>query len=233
MKYLPVQPLIASAALLAGVGLLLASVPPSVDAGSTQVAFSPATASIPVDGTVDIDLTVASVNNLGGYDVFIQFDPAVVRMTSLTDAGFVTDSENIVVCNTPTINNVAGTATNSCATVPIIGPPGPGVSTGSPTALMNASFLGVGNGKSALTLSGTELLDPNGAPIAAALGSGSITVSGTVGGVTGLPGGTLAPLQGNGAGSSGGRTAILVLLAILAPALALGGLLVWRRARAG
>ena len=231
MKYLPVQPLIAFAAVLAGVAMLLAPTAPSVDAGSAQVTFSPATASIAVDGTVDIDLTVASVNNLGGYDVFIQFDPAIVQMTSLTDTGFVTNSDNIVVCNTPAIDNAAGTATNSCATIPIIGPPGPGVSAGSPTALMNMSFLAVGDGKSALTLSGTELLDPDGTPIGATLGSGSITVSG-VGGVTELPGDDLAPSQANGAGAGGDRTALLVLVAILAPALAAGGLLVWRRARA-
>jgi hypothetical protein len=171
----------------------------TAQAVTADVAFSPSSSSVAVGSNRAVDITVANVSNLGGYDVYVYFNRAVVHMTSLTDAGFVTSGGNIVVCNTATINNSAGWATDSCATFSPFGTPMPGVSTvtpNTPTALMHASFTGMAAGKSVLTLTGTQgttvLKDPNDNPIAATLGTGSITVTAAgVGGITQLvdPGG--------------------------------------------
>ena len=160
-------------------------------AASAQLAFSPSSASVAVGNNVAVNITVANVSNLGGYDVHLQFNPAIVHVASMTDSGFVTGGGNIVVCNTATIDNSAGTATAACVTIAPFGTPVPGVSTVAPRALVNVSFTGVAAGTSSLTLSGSTgstLEDPNGAPIAVKLGTGSITVAAGVGGVTDLSG---------------------------------------------
>ena len=220
--------------LLAGFVLALWA-PGTIQAGGgAEVAFDPSSSSIAVGGSIDVDVTVADVNDLGGYDVFIQFDPAVVEMTSLADSGFVTSGGNIVVCNTPSIDNVAGTATNSCVTITPFPPSGPGVSTFDPTPLMNASFEAVGPGVSSLTLTATVLQDPDGDPISSTLSSGSINVLGTpgpVGGITELP--AVAGEQASETpGASGGLPTLVVALFLgaLTALVLVGGLaLRWRR----
>ena len=179
---------------------------PGAHAANAQLAFSPSSSSVAVGANVAVNITVASVSNLGGYDVYLQFNPAIVNVASLTDADFVTGGGNIVACNPATIDNSAGTATAACATLcpfcPIVTPV-PGVSTVGPTALMQATFTGVATGTSTLTLTGTTLEDPNGDAIAAKLGSGSITTTAaSVGGVTELVDGSALPPRANAAGPS-------------------------------
>ncbi len=205
---------------------------PVAQADSAQLAFSPSSSSVAVGGNFAVDITVANVSNLGGYDVQLQFNPAIVHVASLTDAGFVTGGGNIVVCNPATIDNSAGTATDACSTVPIFGTPGPGVSTIAPKALLHASFTGVTAGTSPLTLTGSTLEDPFGAPIAAAPGTGSITVTAaSVGGVAQLTGVGTLPAQTSGADSSR-QPYLLIMLAVglLAAAAAGAGYAIrWRR----
>ena len=161
----------------------------SVDAGGAVLTFDPASAEVALAGNASVFIDVDGVSDLGGYDVFIQFDPSIVIVTSLNDVGFVTGGANIVVCNDPVINNIAGTASISCATVPVLGTPMPGVSASSPTAMVNATFTGVSLGTSSLTMTGTALLNPNGNSISASLNGGSIDVTGSpaVGGLSDLP----------------------------------------------
>ena len=227
---------ISAISLILFVGFSLALwAPETIQAGGgAEVAFDPSSSSIAVGVSLDVDVTVADVSDLGGYDIFIQFDPAIVQMTSLADSGFVTSGGNIVVCNTPTIDNVAGTATNSCATITPFPPPGPGVSTVDPTPLMNASFEAVGPGVSALTLTDTVLQDPDGAPISSTLSSGSIDVSGTpgpVGGITELPGVAGEQISETSGASDGFPTPLVVfIVGTLAAVVLVGSLAMrWRR----
>ncbi len=174
--------------LIAAATLCLVAVvsPIRAAAATNELAFSPSSSTVGVGKSVNVDITVANVSNLGGYNLYLQFDASAVHLSSLTDSGFVTNNpNNVVVCNSATIDNSAGTATDSCATQAIFGSPGPGVSTTSAVALMHASFTGVAPGTSQLTLNGTTLLDPDGIPLSPAptLGAGSITVTLSVGGV--------------------------------------------------
>jgi hypothetical protein len=206
--------------------------PMPASATTAQIAFSPSSSTVAVGGNVNVDITVADVSNLGGYDVFLQFNPAVVHLTSLVDSGFVrTNPTNIVVCNNSnqgTIDNSAGTATESCATVVIFPPPGPGVSTVAATALMHASFTAVGAGTSSLTLTGTTLQDPLGNAIAAALGTGSITVTAaqSVGGIAEEPDVAALPSR-NSPPHHAGAAYALAGAALVAAATALAGLAWW------
>ena len=208
---------------------------PQAQAATAQLAFSPASSSVPVGGSIAVNITVANVSNLGGYDVHLYFNPAIVHVTAMTDAGFVTGGGNIVVCNTATIDNSAGTAADSCGTISPFGTPGPGVSTVTAKALLHASFTGVAPGTSSLTLTGTPtttLEDPNGAAIVATLGTGSITVtSASVGGLTELIDGGALPPQTNAAGSSRPPYAALVLAAGLLAGVGVGAGCAMRRRR--
>ena len=104
--------------------LMLVSSPSPAFAATPELAFSPAAATVAVGSDVNVDITVGGVDaepGLGGYDIALSFDPAVVHLTSLVDAGLVTQGQNIVICNPASIDNAAGTATASCGTLPIFG----------------------------------------------------------------------------------------------------------------
>ena len=164
-----------------GVVLLLAV--PADDAlagGSMQVSFSPESTSTTVGSTVAVDVNVANINpdpGLAAYDLILTFDPAVVRLDSLSDSGFVTGSENLVICVTGRIDNTGGSVNANCTAIPLFG--APGVSTMDAVALLHASFTTLAAGTSTLTLSGS-LSGPDGAPIAATIGSGSIEITAAV-----------------------------------------------------
>ena len=209
-----------------------AGTPPTARAASAQLAFSPSPSSVAIGGNAAVNITVANVSNLGGYDVHVQFNPAIVHVTSLEDTGFVTGGGNIVVCNPATIDNSAGTATAACATVSPFGTPGPGVSTTGPTALMQATFTGMATGTSSLTLTGTTLEDPNGNPIAAKLATGSITTTAAgVGGVTKLVDGSALPPQANAAEPGRQLYTLIAIAAGLLAAIAAGAGYAARRHR--
>lgn len=235
MKYHVFRYLDRCRSLLVFLTLVLAAVlyPASpAGAGGAQLGFDPSSASVPMGENTTVEITVANVSNLGGYDIFVQFDPTVVHMGDLVDAGFVTGGGNIVACNTATIDNVGGTGTVSCATISPFGTPVPGVSTISADQLVHASFTGVGAGVSPLTLTGTALQDPNGAPISATLSSSNISTGpGAVGGVAELVGGQGVALNADTAASRGVSPFLLIvvgtmIIAGLGAAFAIGSL--WR-----
>lgn len=221
--------IIAAAAALV-VGMLAGSSRPAGAVGA-QLAFNPPASNVVVGGNVNLDLTVASVTDLGGYDLALQFNPALVHLVSLSDSGFVANppSGNLVTCVPATIDNTAGTATKTCTTLlsAALGPPvpGTGVSTVAATALMHAQFTGVAAGGASLTLTGTTLQGPTGTNISVTLGTGGITVTSatSVGGVAEQPDRAALP---SASSARGGRpTAYLLggaLLAMVA-AIAAGG----------
>ncbi len=145
---------------------------------AAQLAFSPPTATVPIGTSLPVDITVASIPadpGLGGYALALTFNPAVVRLDSLTDSGFVTSGQNIVICTPATIDNTAGKATASCTAIPLFGQPG--VSTTAPVALMHGAFTALAPGTSALSLAGTTLQAPSGADLAVSLSDGAIQVT--------------------------------------------------------
>lgn len=146
--------------------------------GGAHVAFAPASSTAAAGASVAVDVTVANVAaspGLGGYTISMSFNPAVVRLASFADSGFVTSGQLIVICGPAQIDNVAGTAQAMCTPIQIFG--APGMSTSSPVALLHASFTALAPGTSPLSLDGSTLKDPTGATIAATFGSGAITVS--------------------------------------------------------
>jgi len=80
-------------------------------APAAALAFAPSSSTANVGATILLDVTVANVAaspGLGGYDISLTFNPAVVRLETLTDAGLLTGGSNIVICVPAQIDNVAG-----------------------------------------------------------------------------------------------------------------------------
>ncbi|HYM14629.1 MAG TPA: hypothetical protein VEZ14_03655 [Dehalococcoidia bacterium] len=141
---------------------------------TAQLAFAPASSSATVGASVAVDVTIADVAaspGLGGYAVDIAFNPAVVRMDSLTDAGVLANS--VALCLPGQINNTAGTATIGCSPLFSLG----GFSTMAPVALLHASFTALAAGTSPLDLTGSTLQSPANAAIAVGLSKGAIVVT--------------------------------------------------------
>lgn len=161
-----------------GALIMLAVVVANVVAGgSPPVGFSPQSVTVSADATVAVDVTVANIDaepGLGQYDLTLHFDPAVVRLDSFSDSGFVTSGQNVAICVTAQIDNAGGSANATCTAIQLFG--APGVSTTAAVALLHASFTTLAAGTSPLTLSGS-LSDPAGTAIAASLGSGTIRVT--------------------------------------------------------
>lgn len=137
---------------------------------------SPISSTAAVGATVSRDITVTGIAadpGLGGYDISVDWDPAIVQLDSLSDTGFLASSGNVMICPPASISNATGTAEASCTTLPLFN--GPGVSASEPTALLRASFTAKAAGTSQLHLHGT-LSSPSNAAIAAAFVDGTIQV---------------------------------------------------------
>lgn len=197
-------------------------------ASNAQVAVSPSSSTLLTGASETVTITVANVTNLGGYDLSLAFSPSVVHLNSLADAGLFRGGKNIVVCSTPVIDNNAGTASASCATVPFFGTPFPGVDVTTPAALVTGSFTALSAGVSAVDLTGTTLDNPSGTPVSSSLTNGSITVQ------TPVPVGGFAdaaPTPAAGAEARGRRWEVAAAGGALVIAAALAAVATRRRGR--
>lgn len=150
--------------------------------GGPDLAFSPGSSSIAVGQSENVDVTVANVSNLGGYDISITYNATVTTLDSLTDAGIFDGSSVFVFCATPTIT--PGHARATCDPLSAFAP-GPSVGA-TPRALLHGSFSGRSAGSSNLSLAGSTLENPTQTPIPATMEAGSITVAGTAPAVGGI-----------------------------------------------
>ncbi len=128
-------------------------------------------ASVTVGGTVDLSVVLADVEDLYAYQFTLTFDPTVLQATAATEGDFLALG-GATYGDVGSIDNTAGTITYVFNTLQGAVP---GV-TGS-GSLGQFSFLAIGTGNSALTLSDVVLLDSNLGDITATVAAGSIDVS--------------------------------------------------------
>lgn len=187
---------------------------------SARVSFSPQSAAAAMGESVAVDVMVSNVGpdpGLASYDLVLTFDPTVVRLDSLSDSGFITNGENVVICVTGEIDNAGGSVNATCDAIALFG--APGVATTAAVPLLHASFTALADGTSALRLSGT-LSGPEGTPIAATFDAGAIDVGAAseVAGVTPAATAGTSGLPSTGLGG-GGRSPVWAA-AMLAGAIA-------------
>ncbi len=121
---------------------------------ATQVIVVPASTTPLVGTTVNVDINVASVTNLGAYQFSLNFNPAVLQETNVVNGAFLSSTGRTLGTPLTTVDNTLGKVTyalNTNGTTPA-GPDGSGT-------LATVTFNVVGSGLSNLNLSGVELLD--------------------------------------------------------------------------
>lgn len=137
----------------------------------------PATQTVAVGETFEVDLMVANVttpDGLGGYTLAVAYDPDVIHGLAITDSGFVRSGGGQVICPSSGIDNDAGNLAHLCFTIPLIPEPGPTAS--EPQALVRITFEAVGEGRSDLDIGESSITDPRGNLLAASRTNGEVVV---------------------------------------------------------
>jgi hypothetical protein len=147
----------------------------AADTAAISVSPGSATASVGDDVTLDINVAnVPTAPGLGGYVIVVQWDPAVLQLTSLADAGWVTGGNIIVVCDAAAINNTAGNAELDCTPTLAFGT---GVTTTAPHVVAQAVFHAKAPGTTAVNLTGSSVMNPSNIALTSTISGGSVTVA--------------------------------------------------------
>ncbi len=131
----------------------------------------------PEDGAFEVRILVHDVTSdqgLGGYTLVMTYDQSIVHARTITDSGFVASTDNPVICPASAIDNDDGRLAHFCLTIPIIPQPGP--QTSEPQVLARVTFEPVGEGITALDISETTIIDPEGNELAASTSNGQVTI---------------------------------------------------------
>jgi hypothetical protein len=94
--------------LVTAITLLAGFTPTSIPARADtvpQVSISPASTEVPVCQTRQVSVDIADVSDLYGFDIRVEFNPAIVSVTGITHGPFLNPGFNI-----RQINNISGTA---------------------------------------------------------------------------------------------------------------------------
>ncbi|NOZ05885.1 MAG: hypothetical protein GXP41_05975 [Chloroflexi bacterium] len=146
---------------------------PTPPSGGTVVYIDPAQATAGLNGTLNVELKVANVVNMGGYELVINFDPAIVQVQNVTLGNFLSSTGRTVSPLGPSVDNTAGRISiGSFSFGSQAGPSGEGT-------LATIVMTPQAQGTSALTLSGLTLTDSAGNAIAATTQDGAITINAT------------------------------------------------------
>lgn len=198
-------------------------------AGPTMF-VSPASASAGVGNDIALDLDAANIPSspgLGGYVIALQWNPAILTLTSLADAGWVTSGQVVVACTTPAIDNTNGRAELDCTPLFALGA---GVSPSG--TLAHAVFHTMALGGTVIDITGSSLVDASGNTISSTPTNGSVSVERSVGGIAEAP--DVATLPALAVGGSDHGVAFAAAGVLLAVAILGASLAAWRRrARAG
>jgi general secretion pathway protein D len=143
---------------------------PALSFGGT-ISLLPSSPTLPVGGSVSVDVNVAGLSDIYAFQFDVIFNPAVLSAVSVAEGGLF--SSVGVFFSPGTIDNTAGAIT-------FIGDslsgPGPGISTDG--MLAQILFNAIGPGSSSVDLSNVLLLDSNLSDITATAISGSVDVTG-------------------------------------------------------
>jgi len=164
--------------------LVLLSIGFCAAASAAQIGLTPSTQTIAPGGTASVDVVFTGLGNgvapaLAGYDLLIGYDSAVLQPTAVIFTSRLGDVANPaeVLASTnlffPGTVELAQVSFLDAATLfGLQGTPNPGF------VVATVSFLGIGNGTSALTPSYTSLADEFGNGLTASTAGASVTVSG-------------------------------------------------------
>lgn len=154
----------------AGCASLMAALLSASGLASAQVLSVTATPSPAVVGTpLALNVLIAGVTDLYGYQFDLAFNPAVIRVSGATEGAFLPTAGSTIF-DGGTFNNVAGTVTFAYGT--LTGPV-PGANGGGALARLN--FNVIAPGSSALTFSNVLLVNSNLNTILTQVNNGMLT----------------------------------------------------------
>jgi LysM repeat protein len=145
---------------------------PAFAQGATVVRVDPSALSAQVNDTFDLSIRVDNIANLAAFELHLSFDPSVLKVTDVSNSGFV--AADFTAQNT--FDNTAGTIDYAVAQMNRAPAQGSG-------ALLNIAFSAKANGSSSVTLRATQavpsgllLSDSNGMAIQASWMDGAVNV---------------------------------------------------------
>jgi hypothetical protein len=113
------------------------------------LSIEPASQTITAPGSVFVDVFLTGGANLGGYRFIVDWDPGVVDLVGISDAGFLGSTGNTIQCDPPVITS--GHVEFECdAVLGILGPSGDGT-------LATLEFSQVADGTTTLDLNSSVL----------------------------------------------------------------------------
>jgi hypothetical protein len=140
----------------------------------TVVSVQPASTTIAPGGTATLDVNIAGVTDLFGFQFDVLFGPSTLSATSETEGAFLAAGGTTFFVP-GTIDNVGGSVTNTANT--LIGAIS-GVDGGGTLAVLE--FMGLAPGMTSVDLANIVLLDSNFNPIDFTTEDASVTVEGSV-----------------------------------------------------
>ena len=160
--------------------LLVSSLATAPVPAAPIVSIQPAVKSVSVNDTFSVDVAIADVADLYGFQFELSFSPTVLAVTNITEGAFLSSGGEATFFIPGDIDNNAGTISLTADTLigAISGVTGDGI-------LASVSFQARGAGNSAIVLSNIKLLD-------SALNE--ITSFTTTNGTVEVSGGTTIPL---------------------------------------
>ncbi len=146
---------------------------PTPPSGGTVVYFDPAQANAALNNPLTIELDVANVADMGGFQLVITFDPAIVQVQNVTLGNFLSSTGRSVSPLGPTVDNTIGRISLGAFSFGSqAGPTGEGT-------LARITLMPQAQGSSALALSNLSVTDSAGNAIAASTQDGQVTVAAT------------------------------------------------------
>jgi general secretion pathway protein D len=134
-----------------------------------RLMFNPATANVPINTPVQVQLVLENVTDLYTAPVKLKFDPKVLRLTSIKPGPLMSTDGQTVNFTESTMNDTGD------ATITLNRIPGSGGVTGS-GAILNLTFQAIGRGTSPISVSDVGVKNLQLQPIPVASPSMSITV---------------------------------------------------------
>src|SRR5439155_15464175 len=142
-----------------------------VTCSPTQVAVEPATLSGHPGVVLDVPVAVPNVCDLGGFEVTLGYDPALLTFSDAQPGAFLASSGRAVQCVTPQL--LASAVRLNCVT---LGPPPPDGPLGG-GLLVTFSFVPNATGNTALSIQEATLVTPDAAAIPASTSDGSASIT--------------------------------------------------------
>jgi hypothetical protein len=147
---------------------------------TTTVSINPSTTSTTIESDITVNLQVTNVQNLGGWNLNLTWNPQVINLTQISEGTFLADSGTTLFTWSPRSSPISrshgyiqGVADVLLSTT---GVSGSGV-------LATITFYALGSGTSPISIAGTTIINPpsNGEAktISATITSGTVNVEGS------------------------------------------------------